>query len=165
MRQAVPLRPESIEDLLAPVPELREPFRRYYGRVFDGDVAPADLLELGRLCVAHVHACEAERAIRISGAGLTDAQIAAIPRWRESGLFTELQRAALGLAEKIPYGHREVTEEDVASLRRTLGERQLVGYVIALGLFDATCRMRLVFDMKPKSQTLERPAAATAPLA
>ncbi len=155
---------DSLEALLSTRPDLLEPHRRYYARVFEDDVAPADLLELGRLCVATVHGCDAELAIRCPGAGVSDAQVAALPRWREADCYTDLQRAALALAEKMPFRHKEVTEEDVAPLREALGEPRTVGLFVALGLFDATCRLRLVFGVEPRSRILDRPAAVEEPL-
>lgn len=157
-------RPDSLEALLSPRPDLLEPHRRYYARVFEDDVAPADLLELGRLCVATVHGCEAELAIRCPATGVTEEQVSALPRWRDADCFSDLQRAALALAEKMPFRHKEVVEEDVAPLREALGEARMVGLFVALGLFDATCRLRLVFDVAPRPQRPDRPAAADTPL-
>jgi alkylhydroperoxidase family enzyme len=157
-------RPDSLEALLSTREDLLEPHRRYYARVFEDDVAPTDLLELGRLLVAHVHRCDAELAIRCPDTGVSEEQVAALPRWRDAACFSDLQRAALGVAEKMPFRHKHITEEDVAPLREGLGEARMVGLFVALGLFDATCRLRLVFDMEPTPRRLERPASASAPL-
>lgn len=156
--------PASLEALLARRPDLLEPHRRYYARVFEDDVAPADLLELGRLCVATVHGCESELAIRCPGTGVTEDQVAALPDWRDAACFSDLQRAALALAEKMPFRHKEVTDEDLAPLRETLGEPRTVGLFVALGLFDATCRLRLVFGVEAHPGRFERPASTDAEL-
>jgi hypothetical protein len=157
--------PDSLEELLAARPDLLEPHRRYYARVFEDDVAPPDLLELCRLCIATVHRCEAELAIRCPSAGIRDDQVAALRHWREADCYSELQSAALALAEKMPFRHKEIAEEDVAPIRIALGERRVVGLFVALGLFDATCRLRLVFGVKSVPRSLDRPAAVGMPLA
>jgi len=157
-------RPISLEDLLATRPDLLEPHRVYYARVFEDDVAPADLLELGRLCVATVHGCASELAIRCPDTGITDEQVESLPHWRDATCYSGLQRATLVLAEKMPFRHKEVIESDVAPLREALGEPRMVGLFIAIGLFDATCRLRLVFDIEAQPRALDRPARIDAPL-
>jgi hypothetical protein len=45
-----------------------------------------------------------------------------IPRWRESGAFTPLEREVLAYAEAMTVTEARVTDEMVASLRAQLGE-------------------------------------------
>ena len=46
-------------------------------------------------------------------AGLTTDEIAQLPAWRESGVFTARERAALELAERYVYIHEEGIPDDV----------------------------------------------------
>lgn len=46
-------------------------------------------------------------------AGLTADEIAQLPAWRESGVFTARERAALELAERYVYIHEEGIPDDV----------------------------------------------------
>ena len=53
-------------------------------------------------------------------------KIRAVPRWRESGVFTELQRLVLEYAEAMTDTPPSVTDELVERLRGHLSETQLV---------------------------------------
>ena len=87
---------------LALRPELRDLYAAFYGKLWDDELLPANLLELCRLRVAQLHDCEAELAVRHAGAGVSDEQVAALADWSESDLFGAAERAALTLAEKMP---------------------------------------------------------------
>ena len=53
-------------------------------------------------------------------------KIRAVPRWRDSGVFTELERLVLEYAEAMTETPPSVTDELVARLGRQLSEAQLV---------------------------------------
>lgn len=53
-------------------------------------------------------------------------KIRAVPRWRDSGVFTELERLVLEYAEAMTETPPTVTDELVARLGRQLSEAQLV---------------------------------------
>ncbi len=57
---------------------------------------------------------------------LSEAKLQAIPAWRDSGLFTDLERQVLGYAEAMTDTPIEVTDDQVEQLRQTLGEGRLV---------------------------------------
>ncbi|MCC6382864.1 MAG: carboxymuconolactone decarboxylase family protein [Dehalococcoidia bacterium] len=139
-------------------PELRDLFRRFYATPWDDDLLPRSVLELCRLRVAGVHDCAAELAIQDPEAGLTPEKRAALAHWQDSHAFSPLERAALAIAEKMPWQHHEISDADYAELRRHLDEPATVALTVALALFDAGCRLRLVLDVAPAP-------AATAPSA
>ena len=53
-------------------------------------------------------------------------KIRAVPRWRDSGVFTELERLVLEYAEAMTATPPSVTDEMAARLRGHLGEARLV---------------------------------------
>lgn len=148
------------ECVLSLRPELLRLYRAFYGTLWDRHLVAANLLELCRLRIAAIHGCEAERAIRHATAGVTDEQIAALDAWRAAACFSPAERAVLAFAEKMPWQHHGVTDDDVAEVRAHLSDPQVVALTVALTLFDANCRLRLVLGVAAQPLTVEAPAAA-----
>ena len=59
-------------------------------------------------------------------AGASDEKIQAVPTWRESGLFSPLERDALEYAERMTITGEKVTDELHARLRTHFTEAQIV---------------------------------------
>ncbi|WP_028638755.1 carboxymuconolactone decarboxylase family protein [Nocardioides sp. URHA0032] len=58
--------------------------------------------------------------------GLDEAKVREVPRWRESGVFTPLEREVLAYAEAMSTTPMTVTDEMTASLLAQLGTRAVV---------------------------------------
>lgn len=58
--------------------------------------------------------------------GLDPVKLRAVPTWRDSEVFTELERRVLGYAEAMSASPPRVSDEMVAELREHLDEAQLV---------------------------------------
>lgn len=67
-------------------------------------------------------------------AGASDEKIQGVPKWRESGLFSALERDALEYAEKITITGETVTDELHARLRAHFTEAQIVELTAAVAL-------------------------------
>jgi alkylhydroperoxidase family enzyme len=67
-------------------------------------------------------------------AGATEDKVRAVPTWRESGLFSPLERDALEYAERMTITGEKVTDELWARLRGQLTEAQLVELTAAVAL-------------------------------
>jgi alkylhydroperoxidase family enzyme len=106
-----------------------------------------------------VHACDAERAIRHAHAGVSDEQVATLAAWRTAACFSPVERAVLAFAEKIPWQHHGVTDDDVAALRAHLADAQVVALTVAAAIFDANCRLRSVFGVEAHPTVVDAPAA------
>jgi alkylhydroperoxidase family enzyme len=150
--------PSAFEAVLGLRPELLRLYRNFSSTLWNRTLVPAHLLELCRLRIAAVHDCEAERAIRHADAGVSAEQVAALDSWRDALCFSPVERAALGFAEKMPRQHHGVTDDDVAALRVHLSDAQVVALTVAAALFDANCRLRLVFGIEPQSLLVAAPA-------
>lgn len=70
-------------------------------------------------------------------AGVSEPQIADVARWRETGVFTEAQRAALAFTEKAVDGNR-VADGDVEDLRRHFSPREIVELTMLIGFYVST---------------------------
>jgi alkylhydroperoxidase family enzyme len=67
-------------------------------------------------------------------AGATDEKIREVPTWRESRLFSALERDALEYAEKMTITGEKVTDELWGRLRGHFTEAQLVELTAAVAL-------------------------------
>jgi alkylhydroperoxidase family enzyme len=67
-------------------------------------------------------------------AGATDEKIRELPAWRESALFSPLERDALDYAEKMTITGEKVTDELHARLRTHFSEAQIVELTAAVAL-------------------------------
>lgn len=63
-----------------------------------------------------------------------------VPRWRDSAVFTPLERAVMGYAEAMTQTPPTVTEEMVADLLEQLGEAALVELTAYIGLANMNAR-------------------------
>ncbi|WP_107773958.1 carboxymuconolactone decarboxylase family protein [Nocardioides sediminis] len=63
-----------------------------------------------------------------------------IPRWRDSDVFTPLEREVLGYAEAMTETEPTVTDEMVASLRAQLGDAALVELTAVVAFANFTTR-------------------------
>ncbi len=145
-------------------PDLRDLYRKFYGALWDDNLVPAELLELCRLRIAQLHDCESELVVRHADAGVSDEQIAALSQWQGSDLFSEPERAALALAEKMPWQHHDLTDDEYALLQGHLGEAGVVALTIAVALFDTNCRLRLTFGTEAAPVEAQAPASGTGPI-
>lgn len=158
IQAADPTRP-PLEAVLSHRPELRDLYKRFYGGLWEESDVPRDLLELCRLRIAQLHACDAELAVRDGQSGVTDEQVAALEGWRTSDLFTPGQQAALALAEKMPWEHHQIEDAEFNRLREFLSEKEAVGLTLGMALFDAICRLRLFFEVEPSPSTVAASSA------
>ncbi len=145
-------------------PELRDLYRAFYGKLWDERLLPAALLELCRLRVAQLHKCEAELAVRHASAGVNSERIVALAEWPQSDRFDARERAALAVAEKMPWRHHEITDGEYAELHAQLGEEGVVALTVAVALFDANCRLRLALDTRPEPAEVAAPASGEGPI-
>jgi len=67
-------------------------------------------------------------------AGADEEKIRQVPTWRESQLFSEMERAALEYAERMTITGEKVTDELWARLRTHFGEAQMVELTAAVAL-------------------------------
>jgi alkylhydroperoxidase family enzyme len=67
-------------------------------------------------------------------AGASDDKIREVPTWRESRLFSEMERAALEYAERMTITGEKVSDELWARLRGHFSEAQMVELTAAVAL-------------------------------
>ena len=71
-----------------------------------------------------------------------------VPRWRESDVFTPLEREVLAYAEAMTVTEPTVTDEMVASLRARLGEAALVELSAVVAFANFTTRANVALGIE-----------------
>ena len=71
-----------------------------------------------------------------------------IPRWRDSDVFTPLEREVLGYAEAMTETEPTVTDEMVASLRAQLGDAALVELTAVIAFANFTTRPNVALGIE-----------------
>lgn len=125
-------------------PELLDLFRTFSGSPWQGQGVPPELLELCRRRICQLHDIDAGEGI----VPLPPGKLAALADWPAADALGPLERAALTIAENMPWAHHSITDDDYAALREHLDERAVVAFTVAIALFDAVARLRLVFDLR-----------------
>jgi alkylhydroperoxidase family enzyme len=82
-------------------------------------------------------------------AGITEQQLLALPHYRDSDRFTELERLVLDYATAISRTPTEVTDELFAAMREHFDERQMVELTNVIALENMRARFNSAFDMTP----------------
>lgn len=82
-------------------------------------------------------------------AGITEAQLLALPHYRESAEFSELEKLVLDYASAISRTPARVSDELFASLREHFDERQLVELTNVIALENMRARFNSAFEMTP----------------
>jgi alkylhydroperoxidase family enzyme len=82
-------------------------------------------------------------------AGVTEAQLLALPRYRESAEFSELEKLVLDYASAISRTPVRVSDELFAALREHFDERQMVELTNVIALENMRARFNSAFDMTP----------------
>ena len=105
-----------------------------------------------------------------AGKGTDPAKLRDVPRWRESDVYTDLERRVLEYAEAMTGTPPAVTDEMVDSLRRELGEAALVELTMMVAVENQRSRFNSALGLTsqgfrdrcevPASQL--RPAGASA---
>jgi AhpD family alkylhydroperoxidase len=82
-------------------------------------------------------------------AGITEAQLLALPRYRDSDLFDDLEKLVLDYATAMSSTPARVDDELFAELRKHFDERQLVELTNVIALENMRARFNSAFDMTP----------------
>jgi AhpD family alkylhydroperoxidase len=113
---------------------------------------PGDIRELAILRVALVNHAQYEYQVHVPFAlreGVTEAQIAALDRWRDSGAFSPAQCALLAYADAMTRDiHVPAAVFD--GLRAHFDERQLVELTATIGGYNLVSRFLEALEIDPE---------------
>lgn len=142
------------EGVLGQRPELLQRYRAFYSTLWNDTRVPRRTLELCRRRVAAIHDCQQEWQLRDDAAPLNEVELHEIARGNFAR-FTAEEQAALAIAEQMPYGHHNISDEDVSRVRATLGAAGTVALLTAIAFFDVSCRLKLTFDIDARAIALD----------
>ncbi len=93
--------------------------------------------------------------------GVDQLKLRDVPRWRESQVYTELERRVLGYAEAMSSTPKAVTDGMVAALREHLGEAELVELTMLVAVENARSRFNSALGLASQGfrERCEIPAA------
>ena len=130
--------------MLAERPEFLEGFAQFLGALRDERLLEPALYDRLRGQIASAH-----------GDG---------PPLAPSSDENERMRTLLAYADKIPFAHHAITDDEAADVRALLGDAGYVAFTVAAALFDAITRAQHVHDQPtahPTSQASQPMTAAT----
>jgi AhpD family alkylhydroperoxidase len=103
----------------------------------------------------------------VTNHGVATEKIRAVPQWRDSDVFSELERLVLGYAEAMTATPPAVTDEMVARLRDHLDEAQLIELTAIVAVENLRSRINAALGLSAQGfkDRCEIPAAGTTALA
>jgi uncharacterized peroxidase-related enzyme len=150
-------------------PEIFETMIAHFEAVLNTGTLSTALKELVIVRTSQINHCEyclqshTKIARRL---GWTEAQLAAVGNFEDSGEFSEREKAALRLAESMTRNERSLGEGELAELRRHFSEGEIVELMAACGLFNYFNRFNNLLEMEPtrpgEGAEEQRPEAAVA---
>ena len=118
----------SFDELLMLRPELREKYESFLSAVNRCDRLPAGVLSACRIRVRQIHGLEAGSQPKAGN---------------------QAEEVALTIAEKMPFQHHELLDEEVQQVKELFGDDGCVALLTAVAFFDATSRLELAFAGAP----------------
>jgi uncharacterized peroxidase-related enzyme len=148
-------KPGNVQKALAHRPDMLKNFLSFYGSV--GKSLERKLYELVYIRVSFINGCHycLQHHVNFSkNIGLVSDDWAALKQGDYSR-FSEKQQAALAYADKLTRSPREITEADVATLKKHFSDAEVVDLHMLIGLANLTNRLT-----DPLGLELEMPAQA-----
>lgn len=133
-------------------PEILETMIAHMEAVLNTGTLPTSLKELVIVRTSQMNRCEyclASHSLLARKLGYSDDQIAALPHFETSESFTEREKAALRLAERLTRNERPLKDEELAELKRHFTEGEIVELMAASGLFNYFNRFNNLLAMEP----------------
>lgn len=137
--------------------ELREGVESFFSLLWTHGGLEPSLLEICRLRVAQLLACEAELSRRTPGAALPEEKREALESWLDCELFSDTERACLALVEKFVLDPQSVTDADAAAVAAHLSPKETVALAEALALFDGFSRFQTILEVRPDGEAQASP--------
>ncbi|MEU2841757.1 carboxymuconolactone decarboxylase family protein [Streptomyces sp. NPDC007076] len=146
-------------------PELAEANQEFSAKVGTWDTVDASLKTFAHMAVAAQIGCSWCLDINYFAAlnqSLDLAKASQVPRWRESGVFTPLEREVMEYAEAMTNTPTTVTDELSASLLGRLGPAALVELTVFIGFANLAARCNTAHGITSQgySDACEIPLAA-----
>lgn len=118
-------------------------------RYLSGSGLERSLIDLVKLRASQINGCAYcidLHARELREGGESERRVYALEAWREAGLYSEREMAALGWAEAVTtLGEGHVSDEVYRRARSSFSEKELVDLTVALGLINTWNRLSISF--------------------
>jgi alkylhydroperoxidase family enzyme len=133
---------------------LRNEYYKLFMKDYSKSIRNLDpvLVELCRLRIARLVESDFDLALRYApalSAGLTEAKIAALPRYPTSELFTERERICLEFTEQFVIQSSTISDEDCARVMTVVTPEEFIYLCKALSVMDQFARASSAFRLGP----------------
>ena len=133
----------NVFKVMAHCPQVGYYFLRLGNSILLKGTVPPTLRELAILRVGHINQAKYEWTHHVSIAlrvGVREEQIDALPAWKNSNQFNELERAVLQYTDEVTQNIR-VKDGTFAAVRSFLNEEGVVELTAAIGYYGMVCRI------------------------
>lgn len=132
----------GVLQMLSAQPVLLEKYQLFLQQLNSDESVPANILEMVRRRIDYVHGAASKPSVSISAdedLRLSRAQFSQ---------FADDAQAALTIAELMPFGHAQISDNDVTKLQHHFGERGVVVVLVAAAFHDVECRLAQSLDAR-----------------
>jgi hypothetical protein len=123
---------ESFIEALALRPALQTKYAAFLDAIESSDAVPERVFRLCRARIQQIHGQQPE-GISAEDASMLQAQ--------QLDTFDLSEQTALTAAEKIPFQHHFIEDEEVEAIKLAFGDAGCVSLLTALAFFDVSCRL------------------------
>ena len=123
---------ESFIEALALRPALQTKYSAFLDAIESSDAVPERVF---RLCRARIEQIHGQQVHGISAEEATKLEFQRLDSFELS------EQTALIAAEKMPYQHHFLEDEEVEAIKRAFGDAGCVALLTALAFFDVSCRL------------------------
>ncbi len=145
-------------------PEILATMIAHMEAVLNTGTLPTSLKELVIVRTSQLNNCEyclASHSLIAKKLGWSEEQIAGLAHFEQRDDFSEAEKAALRLAERLTRNERPLTDSEFADLRRFYEEGEIIELMAASGLFNYFNRFNNLLAMEPTRPAAPAEAAAT----
>jgi uncharacterized peroxidase-related enzyme len=146
-------------------PQILQTMIAHMEAILNTGTLPTALKELVIVRTSQMNACEyclASHSLLARKLGYTAEQIEGLPHFEERSDFTDREKAALRLGERLTRNERPLTEPELAELKRFFDEGEIVELMAASGLFNYFNRFNNLLAMEPTAPAATTPRAVAA---
>lgn len=133
-------------------PEILQTMIAHMEAVLNTGTLPTSLKELVIVRTSQMNNCEyclASHSLLAKKLGYSDVQIGELPRFESSNSFTEREKVAIRLAERLTRNERPLDDAELTELKAHFTEGEIVELMSASGLFNYFNRFNNLLAMEP----------------
>ncbi len=130
---------ESFQSFLAIRPGLQEKYQAFLDAIRQCDAVPARVYALCQARIEQIHGVEAT--------GISETEAVAL-LLTDYSPFSDAERVALVAAEKMPFQHHYLLDEEVDAIKSAFGDAGCVALLTAMAFFDVSARLDTTLGLK-----------------